>query len=525
MAQNEDQGSPEVTIPASRKQRLWLGYSHESLRDYSPEHPASLSRTGQVEGHGTTFTSERDHANPQDRHGDDSKPRPRSSRGYDGGAQDGEEEYTVPDGYENLDELAAPSPFNPQAENREPRLEDRSDVTPPDEEKHLPPSRRERASKIATELYTISYLVLFSIMGTLARLGLQALTFYPGAPVQTGVLWANMSGSLILGFLAEDQKLFREEWGNKPRTKDERLNDEERQRNGHPGQPVPVADQSHSSIKKTIPLYIGLAIGFCGSFTSFSSFIRDAFYALANALPVPVNHPSSAPISTALNVHRNPGYSFMAVSAVLILTVCLSLGGLQVGAHLAVALEPITPSISFYFARKFVDRTVVFLAWGCWLGAIFMSIFPPDRPNGSSGKASWSQEIRRGEALFALVFAPLGCLLRFYASLQLNNRIKSFPLGTFSVNISGTALEAMFIVLQRAPVGGMIGCQVLQGMEDGFCGCLTTVSTWVAELKALRRRHSYVYAGSSMGVGLALMVIIAGSLMWTQGFKDALCVT
>ncbi len=48
------------------------------------------------------------------------------------------------------------------------------------------------------------------------------------------------------------------------------------------------------------------------------------------------------------------------------------------------------------------------------------------------------------------------------------------------------------------------------GIEDGFCGCLTTVSTWVAELAALRRRHAYIYGATSFLVALALMVAIMG---------------
>ena len=55
------------------------------------------------------------------------------------------------------------------------------------------------ASRLMTELYTISYLIFFAIWGTLARLGVQWITFYPGAPMVTPVIWANFGGSLILG--------------------------------------------------------------------------------------------------------------------------------------------------------------------------------------------------------------------------------------------------------------------------------------------------------------------------------------
>ena len=86
-------------------------------------------------------------------------------------------------------------------------------------------------------------------------------------------------------------------------------------------------------------------------------------------------------------------------------------------------------------------------------------------------------------------------------------------------------MEEMLLDLQRVRIGGMVGCQVLQGMSDGFCGCLTTVSTWVAELTGLRLRHAYFYGLMSVTIALSLMVIIMGSLQWTNGFEHPLCIT
>ena len=474
---------PSQNLSEAKKQRLWLGYSADNLRHSTPSGKTAVRRES---------------------------------------AGNAEEKYDEPDDYENLDEVADPQPVDPEEARTKEHLEDRINGSLSGQT-HGGGNVRGNVSRIATELYTISYLVLFSILGTLARLGLQALTLYPGAPVQTGLLWANVGGSLIMGFLSEDRKLFMEGWGKR---KERDLDNTDGSSRGQRLKRTHSSIQKHGAVKKTIPLYIGLATGFCGSFTSFSSFMRDAFYALANALPVPINHPSSAPISETINVQRNPGYSFMATLAILIITVGLCLGALQAGAHLALGLEPYTPSIPFLFARKIVDRTIVFLAWGCWLGAIFMAIFPPDRSGGPVAvHPSDGQEMWRSKALFALVFAPLGCLLRFYVSLRLNGKIKAFPLGTFAVNIVGSALQAMFIDLQRAPVGGLVGCQVLQGLEDGFCGCLTTVSTWVGELKGLRIRHAYFYGGMSIAVGLSCMIVIMGSLLWTKGFAPNLCVT
>jgi fluoride ion exporter CrcB/FEX len=393
-------------------------------------------------------------------------------------------------------------------------------------------------------LYTLSYLIFFSIFGTLARLGLQALTFYPGAPVATSVLWSNFAGTFVLGFLAEDRRLFREEWGSHkpeapsfdPKNRDIRSPVSEKfyfpGRRGHRDEDQPSQVVSHGRVKKTIPLFIGLATGFCGSFTSFSSFMRDAFLALSNELPTPISH--NYPTGTAIprptdTVQRAAGNSVMAVIAVVLITLCLSIGGLRMGAHFAIMLDSCLPTFSFATLRRFIDPLFVFLGWGMWIGAIVMCVFPPDRPDGpQSLDGTWSSETWRGRALFACAFAPVGCLLRFYTSIFFNAVSASFPLGTFAVNIFGTAIEGMAFDLQHVRIGALIGggrvsCQVLQGVQDGFCGSLTTISTWAAELNGLRRHHAYVYGLSSIICGLSLMVAIMGSVLWTTGWSQPMC--
>ncbi|EKG15648.1 Camphor resistance CrcB protein [Macrophomina phaseolina MS6] len=377
-------------------------------------------------------------------------------------------------------------------------------------------------------------MIFFSILGTLARLGLQWLTFYPGAPVVFSELWANVGGSLVMGFLAEDRNLFREEWGTPaffPAIRS-RQGDEEMTKM------MNEAKASHGKVKKTIPLYIGLATGFCGSFTSFSSFMRDVFLALSNDLPSPYNHPYTPDATRpghGSTVPRNGGYSFMAILAVIIITTGLCLGAYIAGGHLALALDPVTPTLPFRFTRRILDRAIILVAWLTWLGAVFMTIWPPDRPGGPQAPPSntWGAETWRGQVLFACVFAPPGAILRFYASLRLNGLMPSFPLGTFAVNVFGTAVLGMAYDLQHVPLdntdgltgGGRLGCQVLEGVMDGFCGCLTTVSTWVAELKGLRLRNAYCYGLASVGVGLSVLVVVMGSVKWTLGFGPAACET
>jgi fluoride ion exporter CrcB/FEX len=438
--------------------------------------------------------------------------------------------YDIPDDWANLDELAATSPVENVTESPIYRHRSLEQIRSRDHEERemrrasvaerasnnsaqladievVDEKAEQHVSRLATQIYTISYLVFFAIWGTLARVGLSALTTFPGEPVLFNILWANFGGSLIMGFLSEDRMLFRYEWGTP--TYDKLLARAQENGNGEGSSDLreqaidlAAAKKAHLATKKTIPLYIGLATGFCGSFTSFSSFIRDIFLALSNQMVTPeLGIPG-----------RNGGYSFMALLAVVIVTVSLSLSGLILGAHLAIALERFTPSIPYPVARKIFDPLGVLLGWGCWLGAILMAIFPPHD--------KW-----RGEILFALIFAPLGCLGRFYLAIYLNGKIASFPLGTFAANIFGTAILGMSWDIAHARIGGLAGCQVLQGIEDGFCGCLTTISTWVAELNSLQRRHSYIYGFSSVATALAVMIAIMGGLRWSDGFSALVCVS
>ena len=117
-------------------------------------------------------------------------------------------------------------------------------------------------------------------------------------------------------------------------------------------------------------LYIGLATGFCDSLTSFSSFLRDAFLALPSNLPNP-NPTIVSPASTSHPLPRNGGYSFMALIAVILLTLSLTLSTLKFGAHLAIGLDSLTPTLSFRLLHKTLDRLTLFLGPATWLTAIF----------------------------------------------------------------------------------------------------------------------------------------------------------
>ncbi|KAK5074419.1 hypothetical protein LTR70_010232 [Exophiala xenobiotica] len=442
------------------------------------------------------------------------KPRPNSFERVENAARKSSQRdpsVNSDDGF--LTEIVAPPPVDDHEDSKAtgytdstgpgPSLEQGSDdeghqSTAIEDKENDSPQPEPKSLQAWTEFVTIAWLIFFSLLGTLARLGVEAITTYPYAPFASTVLWANMGGSFFLGFLLEDRRLFR-------------FTEETRQLSGD------KKEEAHQRIdkrKKVLPLYIGLATGFCGSFTSYSTFILDAFLALSNRLtPASPTSPYHE-INPQMIQSRNGGYSFMAVLAIIIIHPAVAISALEAGAHLAVGLECWLPSLPAHFITRYLDPLAVLLGLGSWIGAILLSIWPVNH--------NW-----RGRATMALVFAPLGVLLRFYLSRHLNARILGFPLGTLLVNILGTCILGMCYDLQHTRVivgsvasGRANSCAVLDGVMQGFCGCATTVSTWVAELNGLRRRHAWFYGLSSISVALAFQVAIMGSVAWTTGFDD-----
>ena len=405
-----------------------------------------------------------------------------------------------------------------------------------EEERHVS-NAESKIFEYVTQLYIFSYLILFSILGVLTRLGVQWLTFYPGAPVVIPNLWANVGGTLLVGFLAEERQLFRAGCDAKAWEKVTRLRTQRSNTDITPERKISQNEkETYAASKKVVPLYIALAVGYCGSFTSFSTFILDMFFALDNDLPTPRNHPTDILQSTPLSstVPRSRGDTFMAILAVVFLTVGLCQSALLVGTHLARGLDRILPTIPLPLSRHFIDPFAAVLGWGCWIGAIIMAVWPPDRPGGPQGHGTWYAEQWRGEVILALVFAPVGCLLRFWLAIKLNPRVRWFPLGTFTANVFGTMIIGMCYDLQHVPLssmgatrlpgGGHTGCEVLQGVQDGFCGALTTVSTWAIELRTLRTRHAWFYGMISTLVCFSSLIVITGSVRWTAGFWSGACI-
>ncbi|KAI8645111.1 CrcB-like protein-domain-containing protein [Parasitella parasitica] len=296
-------------------------------------------------------------------------------------------------------------------------------------------------------------IIPFSIAGTLIRIALGRLQDYTGAPV-FALVYAQWVGCLIMGLASKNKSAL---------------------------------------ILRYQPLHPGITTGLCGSITTFSSWQLGIFKEFAN-----------------YNAYQHTrGKNVLAALSQFLVTLAMSLNGLLFGQHVGHVLSNIRPIVtepkllprgfSFVHLGHKDGLTIVFAVLA-WLGVVFAAIFSSNQR----------------ELAFACVFAPVGALARWYLSFH-NARTPHFPVGTFAANVFGTLVLAILALVQSGPRTSAIACEVVAGLEDGFCGCLTTISTFVVELTTLPRKPSYIYGFSSVAIAQCFMFVILGSYIWSQG--------
>ncbi|CCF58264.1 hypothetical protein KAFR_0E01100 [Kazachstania africana CBS 2517] len=130
------------------------------------------------------------------------------------------------------------------------------------------------------------------------------------------------------------------------------------------------------------------------------------------------------------------------------------------------------------------------------------------------------------------LFGIFGSLLRFYLSLYANPLSKTFPIGTFIANIFATLVLSIITLVTHGkqhfhsaiPVAhSKTACRVATALGTGFCGCLSTISTFINEAYKLPFRSMLVYYFVSIFVGYCIVVITLGSYAWTRGLTNSVC--
>jgi fluoride ion exporter CrcB/FEX len=309
--------------------------------------------------------------------------------------------------------------------------------------------------------------------------------------------------------------------------------------------------------------WFAICTGLCGSLTTFSSFTLAVFNLFAG---------SGGNVGTSV-VPGSGGQRFLDGLSALVFGSTLFVAGIVLGGHLWSAFERLeewwlgravrgtesqlgnghvqneqvdsAPTITNYefqplswaklgYPRSFSDWLLLLLILAS-VGAIVGILVSDSGGNVASGRAYG----------FAMLFAPCGTLIRYKLS-KFNVPVpegaqrsgirklfpRTFPVGTFVANISGTAILASLFVIARTAsinVDGSVAdsypCSLISAAENGFCGCLTTISTLCWELVGMSSTVSggrglgraYRYGCVSAVAGLMVCVLIVGSVFWSKG--------
>ncbi|KAH9626095.1 hypothetical protein KSS87_012430 [Heliosperma pusillum] len=329
------------------------------------------------------------------------------------------------------------------------------------EKKELPPS-----------FEYISYLIhlaVFGILGVLTRYLLQKL-FGPsvaGVTSDGSILYldlpSNMVGSFLMGWLG-------------------------------------VVFKSNIS-RFSDQLAIGLSTGYLGSLTTFSGWNQKML---------------------DLSVH---GHWVFAVLG-FFLGLILAAGSISLGIETAEGFRWLLRRIGkrWGFKKWRVNRfkcnlvvlLVLVLMWaGLWTTS---GILEKEKfRDGGSGAQLW----------LACFVGPLGVWMRWWLA-RLNGRgvgtaglWKWVPFGTLIANVSAACVMAALATLKKAV--NTKDCEtVATGIQFGLMGCLSTVSTLMAEFNALRKSshpwRAYAYASMTIGISFGLGTLIYSVPVWTKGY-------
>jgi len=131
----------------------------------------------------------------------------------------------------------------------------------------------------------------------------------------------------------------------------------------------------------------------------------------------------------------------------------------------------------------------------------------------------------RHRVTFALLLAPPGAMLRYLLSRlntlpPVNGR---FPLGTFTANMIATLIVSGVFAAQHRPPSytNAVHCDGMYALQQGFCGCLSTVSTFVLEVTTLKqKRWRWTYLWTSVLLGQVFVLSVLGGVKWGEGLGE-----
>ncbi|AQZ11567.1 hypothetical protein BZL39_C04940 [Zygosaccharomyces parabailii] len=340
-------------------------------------------------------------------------------------------------------------------------------------------------------LFHLSFITA-TILGQYARAGTTELAIYsPSYVVPGSILWSNLAACLVMGLL---QELNVAKWFAEPELKS---------------------------------FFTTLTTGFCGAYSSYSTLMLETFQQSTSLGPANIAQSTKLP---------NRAYGIMEFLAVLLTQLFVSMGAYLFGRGLGKSvIVPLTRAKPEHEAESEKDSASSPQGWVIRSLSVMQIIFALlavpllaliivlTCVYGNYSRGKWTLP-----ALFA-VFAGY---LRYELSNWLNGVIKTFPMGTFVANEFAVLLIAVFQLVMRgrrgyhqvSPVAHTINsCHVTNALISGFCGTLSTTSTFINEGYKLEFVHMLLYYLTTTSVSYCLLVIILGSYAWTRGLTTPLC--
>ena len=249
-------------------------------------------------------------------------------------------------------------------------------------------------------------------------------------------------------------------------------------------------------------LQVCLTTGYCGTFSSFSTYIYEIF------------------IHTVMRAHQFPNYGCTVSEffIVNILELCVSMSGLKLGLslaentksllHIEEKEEKISPTKYEVVINKFgsfLKYVLTILSIPLTIIMLVLSIVY--RHNHHS---YWT---------ISSLFSIFGAYARYYLSKyngKLRNKWSFLPIGTYLANIIATIILSILLILHQRYDSEYTKRLVLYSMIEGLTAAMSTMSTLMNEMNKLPLFRSSLYIFISVMSSYAMMIIIVGSYKWTN---------
>ena len=305
--------------------------------------------------------------------------------------------------------------------------------------------RPSKAHLIMDHISIVVVLCISTYIGVVSRIYLSKLVQWDGVP-HFGSLWAQIAGCILMGLAVIQMKNMNRYYWRRY-------------------------------------LYIGITTGLCGSLTTFSTWNKEA-----TVIALYLN-------TSSLMLLEPNDYATQIISyfTVIVLGFGMSLAAYNFGNNISttIAPPPATPSVGnalIHIGKSFcwcASLIIGYLVLTVFL--VFVCIYTDHY-----------------HILFSTLFGCVGTYIRWLLGIldNITGRLRGFPLGTYMANVIGSVVLAGISIVKvyvqlNIDVNNIV-IDIITGIATGFCGSLTTVSTFVHQLHSLSFKLALFYAVVSL---------------------------